>query len=227
MKIFLCGGGSGKQILFAMNKFASIIDRSKPILYIPFAMEEEKYESCENWFSNEIKMFGLNKFEMVKSSKELSIKNLDDYSSIFIGGGNTFKLLKDLKQFSNFEKIRNYLNHDGIMFGGSAGAIILGKDINSCLMQDKNIVGLKETRGFNYLNDYSLLCHLSNSSFKHNKNYLKEYSKENKTIYLPEEDVIFIDNGKISMIGNKKYVIFDKEKCLNHNFANFKKDINK
>ena len=35
MRIFLCGGGSGKEIEEATIKFGSLIDKSKPLLYIP------------------------------------------------------------------------------------------------------------------------------------------------------------------------------------------------
>lgn len=48
MKLFLCGGESGEQIKYALNNYASPIDKSKPILYIPLAMEKEKYDSCKS-----------------------------------------------------------------------------------------------------------------------------------------------------------------------------------
>ncbi|HIU40362.1 MAG TPA: Type 1 glutamine amidotransferase-like domain-containing protein [Candidatus Aphodocola excrementigallinarum] len=227
MKLFLCGGGSGNQIKFALNKFSSCIDRSKPILYIPLAMDEDKYDSCKEWFSSEIKLIGIKNFDMVKSSLELSKKNFKNYCALFIGGGNTYKLLKDIKNNLNFEKIKEYLNNDGIVFGGSAGAIIFGKSINGCLLDDGNYVGLKDCNGFNYLNDYSILCHLNSQNFKKNNNHLIEFSKNNKTIYLPEEDTIIISDKKISFIGQKKYIIFDNGKFVKHNFANMKKDINK
>ena len=54
MKLFLCGGGSGKQINFALNKFSKLIDKNKPILYIPLAMNDDDYDNCESWFSSEI-----------------------------------------------------------------------------------------------------------------------------------------------------------------------------
>lgn len=226
MKLFLCGGGSGKQIVSALNKFSSVLDKTKPILYIPLAFENNDYDSCSNWFSEEIKFMGINNFEMVRSSKELSQKDFNKYCALFIGGGNTYKLLKDLKENSNFEKIENYLKNDGIIFGGSAGAIIFGKDINSCLLDDKNIVLLDDCKGFNYLNNYSILCHLNNVNFKKNKKYLMEYSIKHKTIYLPEEDVIIVTDKKIEFIGQNKYVIFNNGKYTYHNFANIKKDIN-
>lgn len=227
MKLFLCGGGSGSQIKYALNKFSTCIDKTKPILYIPLAMDEDKYDSCREWFSFEIKLVGMKNFDMVKSSLELSKKNFNDYCALFIGGGNTYKLLKEIKDNSNFEKIKEYLNNGGIVFGGSAGAIIFGKSINSCLLDDDNYVDLKDCNGFNYLNDYSILCHLNNQSFKKNSDYLIEFSKNNKIIYLPEEDTIIISDKKISFIGQKKYIIFDNGKYVKHNFANMKKDINR
>ena len=194
MKLFLCGGGSKKQIMFALKKFKSVLKNDKPILYIPLAMKKENYASCKKWFSKEIKYIGINSFETVTSSKELLEKDLNSYCALFIGGGNTYKLLNELSENGNIEKIQNYLNNNGIIFGGSAGAIIFGKNINTCLIDDGNDVNLKNCDGFNYLNDFSILCHLNKSNFKKNYNYLKEYSKKNKVLYLPEEDVIFINN---------------------------------
>lgn len=225
MRLYLCGGGSGKQILNALSNFSKKLDKSKPILYVPLAMEESKYNSCYDWFSEEIKNMNLTKFEMVKSSLELSKKKLTNYSAIFIGGGNTYKLLNEIKKYSNYEKIIDYLNKDGTIFGGSAGAIIFGDDINCCLLDDKNSINLKDTKGFNLLNNYSILCHLKNKNLKRNCQYLAEYSKKHKLMYLPEEDVILIENKKVSIIGNEKYIIFKNGKYEYHNFANLKKDM--
>lgn len=223
MKLYLSGGGSGKQNHFAYVNFFRIIDKSKPILYIPLAMESIMYKSCYNWFKNEIYSYNFDKFEMVKSSLELSKLDLNNYSALFIGGGNTYRLLSELNKNDNIGKIKKYLLNGGIAYGGSAGAIIFGKDIDGCkLMDEKNDVN---TEGLNFINNYSLLCHFNNNNLKLNKKYLTTYSKKNKLLFLPEEDVLVISDNTIKIIGNHKYAVFDNQKMAIHSPSNFKKDI--
>ncbi len=212
MRIFLCGGGSGKKIKKATIKFGSIIDRTKPLLYIPLAMKSERYDSCLEWIKEEMNIIDITNIDMVISGEDLYKKNFDNYSAIYIGGGNTYKLLKDIKENNCFDKIKKYIDNDGIVFGGSAGAIIFGKDIDTCKYEDDNsIIDLKDTKGFNALSEYSLLCHYNDNIIKtkDNINYLKEYSIGKKVLYLPEEDTIFVNGNDIELIGDKEYILFD------------------
>lgn len=51
---------------------------------------------------------------------------MEKYSAIFIGGGNTYKLLRDLKTSGCFGKIKAYIENDGIVFeGGVPGRFFL------------------------------------------------------------------------------------------------------
>ena len=150
---------------------------------------------------------------MPKTFEELATKNLNNYSAIFIGGGNTFKLLKGIKENGIFNKIIEYLNNNGIVIGGSAGAIIFGYDINSCLAMDDNDVNLIDTKGFNVLNGKSIFGHYTNEdsqeAHERFKNYLLNYSlSKEEVIALPEEDTIFIDDSNISIFGDKPYYEF-------------------
>ena len=223
MKLYLSGGGSGKQNLDAYNNYFKTIDKKKPILYIPLAMDNKNYDSCFQWFKKEISSFGFHYFKMVKSSEELSKMNFNEFNSLFIGGGNTYKLLKELQDNSNMKKIEDYLKKGGIIYGGSAGAIIFGKDIDGCKYTDEKLD--IDTNGFNMLKDYSLLCHYKKASFSANKEYLKEFSKKNKLFFLPEEAVLIVTDKKITIVGNHQYVLFYKGKPFLHNSANFKRDI--
>lgn len=222
MKLFLCGGGSGQKTVFVNKKFNEVIDHSKPLLYVPLAMDEEKYpyDGCLEWIKEELKDVNVPYIDMVRTFDELASKDYTNYCAIFIGGGNTFKLLKGIKESGAFVKIKEYLKEDGIVYGGSAGAIIFGKDITSCISMDDNNVGLEDTTGFNLLDGKSIFAHYTNYKNKYSleenerlqklyTNSLIEFSKtKGEVIGLPEEDTIIIKNDKKEIIGTRPYFIF-------------------
>ena len=220
MRIFLCGGGCGQQTVDANKKLNEVIDHNKPILYIPLAMPSERYPSCYEWIKDELKGIDVPNIDMVVSGTDLFNKNLENYSALFIGGGNTFKLLKDLKDSGSFEKIKVFIENNGIVFGGSAGAIILGQCIDTCKYADKNEVDLKDLMGFDVVSYFSFLCHFTNQDKEKtelNKNYLLELSKKEKIIALPEEDTIYYENGKFEIIGNRPFYIFEEGNMISYN----------
>lgn len=212
MKAFLCGGGDGAQVEYAYKRLNEVIDHSKPCLYIPLAMEPDKYSSCCEWIEKELECVDIPWIETVKSADELALKDLNDFGMIFIGGGNTFKLLRDLKSSGAFEKIKLYLSSGGVVFGGSAGAIIFGRDLEACRLDDENNAGLKDTAGFDILNGSSILCHYTNRSAEkdeRSRQYLLEISKRTKSVALPEEVTLFVNGGNIEVIGNRPFYCFE------------------
>lgn len=164
MRLLLCGGGCGEQTVLANQRFGEMIDSTKPLLYIPLAMQKENYPGCLEWIKGELADINISSIEMATTATELAHKNLLDYCAIFIGGGNTYKLLAELKASGSFETIKEYIKNEGVVFGGSAGAIIFGEDIDTCKYADRNDVNLGDTKGFDVLNGISFLCHYTNES---------------------------------------------------------------
>ena len=212
MKIILNGGGSGHQVADARALLNRLIDHNKKILYIPFAWPDPTYNGCLEFMTNELSDIDKQGIDMVKSSDELMNKNFTDYACIYIGGGNTYKLLNNLKVSGAFDKIKKYLfDENGIVYGGSAGAIIFGKDLDSCNTDDENEIGLVDNTGFDMLNGYSLLCHYTSRELERtelSKKYLLELSKVKPVYAIPEEDTIFVNDGKIEFIGSRPYYEF-------------------
>lgn len=215
MKLLLCGGGSGTQTVETNKVFNQIVNHSKPVLYVPLAMDESEhtYDSCLEWINGELSKVDIPSIEMVRTFEELASKNYYDYSAIFIGGGNTYKLLKGFKDSGAFDKIKDYINNDGIVYGGSAGAIIFGYDIDSCLVMDDNDVKLEDTKGFNVLDGLSIFCHYTNEytpeGHEEFKKYLSEYSlSREKVIAIPEEDTIYVNGNNVTIVGHRPYYDF-------------------
>ena len=223
MRLFLNGGGSGNQTILAYQEINKIINHNKPVLYVPLAMNEDiySYDECYKWIRDEIKSIDIPDIEMVKSFDDLSKKEFNNYSLIYIGGGNTYKLLKGLKETKCFDKLIDYITINGIVYGSSAGSVIFGKNIDSIKPMDENKDNLDDTTGFNYLNNMSIFVHYINYKSKYTEeeneklikkytNYLIKYTKKNeKTIAIPEEDTIFYDGKNIRVIGELPYYIFE------------------
>lgn len=222
MKLILSGGGSGTQNKAANAKLNKIIDNSKKILYIPLAMEEGDHtpEECYEWIQGELSQIQKAGIDMVTSFEELAEKNYSDYACLFIGGGNTYKLLKGLRESGSYSKIEEYLANDGIIIGGSAGASIFGKDIDVIKPMDDNYVNLKDTLAFNKFNGFSIFPHYplctyiseeeNKIAFPKYTEYIKEYSITHETVYaIPEEDAIYINGDKFEVIGPYAYYIFE------------------
>ena len=223
MQLILCGGGSGNQNTLANQKLNEIIDHTRPILYIPLAMNEEEhsYDSCYEWIQGELANVDIPYIEMVRTFEELASKDLQHYAALYIGGGNTYKLLLGLKQSRAFNNIRNYINNNGIVIGGSAGAVIFGYDINIIASMDRNDINLTNTRGFDVLSGVSIFPHYTNKKSKlteeENKERLNKFTnsiikfseRTGKVIAIPEEDAIYVNNDSIELLGTRPYFIFE------------------
>lgn len=212
MKLILNGGGIGDKVKDARNLLNEIIDNNKKILYIPFAWPDDTYKGCLEFITKELADVDKLGIDMVISANELLSKNFNDYACLYIGGGNTYKLLGILKETGNYDKIKNYLvNENGIVYGGSAGAIIFGADLDSCNTDDENEVGLIDNTGFNMIKGYSLLCHYTSRNAERTKlstDYLLELSKLKPIYAIPEEDTIYVEDDKIHFIGTRPYYEF-------------------
>ncbi len=222
MELILCGGGSGEQNTLANQKLNEIIDHTRPILYVPLAMDENNhpYDSCYEWIQGELANVDIPSIEMVRNFEELASKDLQQYSALFIGGGNTYKFLARLKQSGAFHHIRDYMNHNGVIIGGSAGAVIFGYDIDVISCMDTNDVHLTDTKGFNSISGISIFPHYTNRKSKltdeENEQRFNQFTNSiikfsqtvGEVIALPEEDFIYVHGDHIEVIGTRPYYTF-------------------
>jgi len=174
-------------------------------------MEPEAYPGCLEWITAELQSLHV-RIRMVESGEEMAGLALADFCGIFIGGGNTYKLLKELKDSGASAKLRAYVESGGPVFGGSAGAIILGADICTCKYADENQVGLGDTAGLNVLDGISLLCHYGNEgediTQRHTAHLLELSRAGHRIVALPEEDTVIASGPEWEVIGTRPYYRF-------------------
>jgi dipeptidase E len=156
-RLLLGGGGSEVDEFQIYAQFAAWV-RPGPILYLPIALEFIG-PLQQRWIKTALHPHGIDQIDMWKSLKGHSAADLERYRGIFIGGGNTYHLLKQLRAAGFDLSIADYTSRGGVVYGGSAGAIIMGQDISPCAHIDPNNVGLTDLRGLNLLDGDSVwLC---------------------------------------------------------------------
>ncbi len=217
MSILLGGGGSAEKTVISNKLFESLINHEKPILYIPLAWNhiDPGYESCKKFLIGELQNIKHGEIQVIQTADEIVRKNLFNYSAIFIGGGNTYKLLKQLKDSGAFEHIKQFTDNGGLVYGGSAGSIIFGKDIDVCFYMDTNDVELKDTTGFNSLFGFSFTAHYTSHGEERTQQeteYLTKYSMREPVIALPEEDSLYTDGKIVKIVGLRPWYIFNNGK---------------
>ena len=207
-KIFISGGGGIEDSLLLDKKFVNSFKKKK-VLYIPIAMERDEvgFESCYDWIISALSRHSEDFIDIVMLL-DLADKNLQmsDFDGIYIGGGNTYKLLQYIYA-TGFDKIlMSFIKNNGIVYGGSAGAIILGKNISTVIEEnDKNY---KYDQGLSLIGDYSIRCHY-NKNIDDEKifKFIKYYKYP--VIALPEKTGLVINNKYSEVIGSENAVIFN------------------
>jgi dipeptidase E len=202
MKLLLSGGG--ENVMAIDSFFSSKIDVNQTVLYVPNAKEDPEitYDQCLEWFTRNYSKYGIKKIEMRIDLEKIVLT--DKYSAIYVGGGNTYKLLKEIKESGFYRKIIDFLNHGGFVYGSSAGSIIFGRDIIATTYEDENNVGLNDSKGLNLVNGFDVCCHYGDEkSRNYKRNRIEKYALEsNGTIALPDDCGIYVENGTISFIGS-------------------------
>ncbi|MGG0368548.1 Type 1 glutamine amidotransferase-like domain-containing protein [Priestia endophytica] len=209
-KLFLSGGGNAKQTEEIDKEFVKQINLNKSLLYIPIAMHGEiPYEYCLEWINSVFNPLGIMEIIMWTDLKNKCLEDLESFSAIYIGGGNTFSLLNNLRNFGFDEVLKDYVEHNGVVYGGSAGAIVLGSNIMTCAHMDSNILKLQDCAGLNLIGNYSIWCHYQVENDHLIRNYMNEYNKP--VIALSEETGICLCTDGVRVIGNAPAYVFEIE----------------
>jgi len=208
-RIFLSGGGGASDSIYLDKKFVSVLDLDEPLIYIPVAMTSKPYEECYTWFQSIFPPLGVKKIEMLVDLRHINKKILDNSTGIYIGGGDTIKLLREVHQ-SNFDQyLINYIKRGNPVYGGSAGAIILGKDIRTA--PEARDLDENNSMGLNILSGYSVYCHYDPSqNIKNIQRNLKH-----SLIAIPERSGVYIEGRDLEVLGFEPIcIIMDKEEII-------------
>lgn len=208
-EIFISGGGGVKDSFLLDGKFIGSLKRKK-ILYIPIAMERDAigFEVCYDWIISALSRHSKD-FVDITMLIDLTDKNLQisNFDGIYIGGGNTYKLLQYIYNTGFDKNLTSFIKNNGIIYGGSAGAIILGKNISTVIEEnDKNY---RYNKGLSLIGDYSIICHYKNIDDEKIFKFIKSF--QYPVIALPEKAGLIINSNCAEVVGSENVLIFSSD----------------
>jgi dipeptidase E len=86
-------------------------------------------------------------------------RDLDGVDVVAVPGGNTFDLLQALREAGLLDLLHAHLLGGGSLYGGSAGAVLAGADVDLARAADPDDVGTTDTRGLDLVHGHDVLPH--------------------------------------------------------------------
>lgn len=214
-KLFLSGGGSEKDSFELDSLFVKSFIKKK-ILYIPLAatLDAMGYEGCYDWITATLSAHTEDFLEIIMSLnlENVTSEGLNQFGSVYIGGGNTYHLLKIFNDSGFSQKLLDYYLQGGIVYGGSAGAIILGKDIGT--VEEENFNLYPSSKGLNLVNNYSIICHYTDELGGKVNEYV--LSTKYPVIALPEKSGLIIENNQAQVKGQDSISVFTSSQKIQY-----------
>jgi dipeptidase E len=221
-QIYLAGGGNEHQSFVLDEIFFKQIPLNSKLLYIPIALKgHDLYAGAPKWLRGFVNLHNRQDIEIEtwESLFNKSIDDLESFSTIFIGGGNTWNLMQEIRESGFDSLLKDFSKNIGPIYGGSAGAIIFGKKMNS--QDDENLINWSDYDGLDMAMGLSVACHYK---LEEKERYL-DWAFKNKLplLCLSEETGIIINiDDTFTCSGTTSCFIFTKDKKIIEIPAGFK-----
>lgn len=200
MKLFLTS--SFADTYGYLESFLGENIRGKTVTFIPTACIPEDYKGYMDHDKKAFQSLGVIVDELDVSQDDISnemIRNtLQKNDLIFVGGGNTFFLLQEIRKSGAYEFIEREVHHGKPYIGTSAGSMIAAKNIEySEAIDDKTKAkNLNSYDAFGFV-DFYVLPHYLNEPFKEcTQKIFDSYSAKIPLIPINNTQAVGVKNGK-------------------------------
>ncbi len=210
MKLFLTSAGLPPETI---EEFLRLLNR-KPeetnVCFIATAShpgEDKRYVEKDRERLSEIG-FKVTELDLKEENEESLKDKLENFDVIFVEGGNTFYLLKYIKE-SGFDKaLKLFLDKGGIYLGVSAGTIVAGLNIDSANWKhmNRNIVDLKDLTGLKLV-PFVFSVHIDESNIDTIKKCANK--ADYPVIALTDKQALLVENGVKRIVGVGERLVFN------------------
>jgi dipeptidase E len=211
MKLFLTSAGLVPEVA---QEFLALLGK-KPedarMVFIPTAANPE----LDRWYLNKDKIniaqlgiIAINEVDIEKESKVSLAQKLSGADIIYVEGGNTFYLLKYVRESGFKELVKEFLDRGGVYVGVSAGSMIAGPNIETANWKhaDRNVVGLQDLTAMNLV-PFAIAPHIDETNIEATK---EEAAKAGyPVIALSDKQAVLVAGDKTRIVGSGEKMVFN------------------
>ena len=193
----------------AESEIRDFLGQLRRVLFVPFALHDQDGYAAR--VRDRLGLLGYDVESIHQASDKQ--KSVSDAEAIFIGGGNTFRLLKSLYEFGVLDLIRKRTNEGMLYMGSSAGSNVAGPTIRTT-----NDMPIVEPPSFDALGlvSFQINPHYldPDPNSKHmgetREERILQFLEENETpvVGLREGAMLRIENGTTTLKGSTGARIF-------------------
>ena len=213
MRLLLCSDYSGVGYKYLDLFFEET--KGLNCLFVGYAQDDP--EELESFGAQRFKKAGIN---VIGLSEGYDFS--DKIDIIFVRGGNTTRLIHYLKEYNQFEKIKELVEKQNVLYiGSSAGAVLAGSDTEYCLRSEPYDFDVKSKFGDDALKGYGWIDKMV---FVHTTKYCidrPEVMKHDDDVFVTLdtfcypahlEEIEIYDKSEYIEIGNDQALLIDGEK---------------
>ncbi len=176
----------------------------KTVTYIPTAGIAEDVEGMVEEETSTLESLGMmvDVLEVSSASYDSIVNSLTKNDVIFVGGGNTFFLLQELRRSGADQILIREVEKGKLYIGESAGSIISCPDIGYCAEMDspEKAPDLIDYAGLNLV-DFYIVPHIGNAEMgEAAEKAVEKYSSELELKAITDEQVILVEEGRVEIL---------------------------
>lgn len=176
----------------------------KTVTYIPAAGIAEEVEGMVEEETSTLESLGMtvDVLEVSSASYDSIVNSLTKNDVIFVGGGNTFFLLQELRRSGADQILIREVEKGKLYIGESAGSIISCPDIGYCAEMDspEKAPDLIDYAGLNLV-DFYIVPHIGNAEMgEAAEKAVEKYSSELELKAITDEQVILVEEGRVEIL---------------------------
>lgn len=176
----------------------------KTVTYIPTAGIAEDVEGMVGEETSTLESLGMtvDVLEVSSASYDSIVNSLTKNDIIFVGGGNTFFLLQELRRSGADQILIREVEKGKLYIGESAGSIISCPDIGYCADMDspEKAPDLSDYAGLNLV-DFYIVPHIGNTEMgEAAEKAVEKYSSELELKAITDEQVILVEEGRVEIL---------------------------